>query len=63
MARIAKEGYDPANGARPLRRRIHAYVEDPIAEGIFYKIFTGGDSLVLCVEDNKIVVKKEEPGK
>ena len=33
VARIAKAGYDPANGARPLRRRIHAYVEDPIAEG------------------------------
>ena len=63
VARIAKEGYDPANGARPLRRRIHAYVEDPIAEGILNKKFTSGDSLVLCVEDNKIVVKKEEPGK
>ena len=61
VVRIAREGYDPANGARPLRRRIHTYVEDPVAEGILNKKFVSGDSLVLCVEDDALVVKKEQP--
>ncbi|MDE7243188.1 MAG: ATP-dependent Clp protease ATP-binding subunit [Oscillospiraceae bacterium] len=57
---LAREGYDPANGARPLRRKIHAYVENPIAEGVLAGTFTAGDRLVLCLEENKPVIRKEK---
>ncbi len=56
---LAHEGYDPANGARPLRRKIHAYVEDPIAEGMLKGTFLAGDQLVLCIEDQKPTIKKQ----
>ena len=60
VVRLAREGYDPANGARPLRRKIHTYVEDPVAEGILNGKFVSGDSLTLCIVDDQLVVKKEE---
>ncbi len=31
---MAEKGYDPKYGARPLRRSIQRYVEDPLAEEI-----------------------------
>jgi ATP-dependent Clp protease ATP-binding subunit ClpC len=31
---IAKKGFDPAYGARPLRRTIQRYIEDPLAEEV-----------------------------
>jgi ATP-dependent Clp protease ATP-binding subunit ClpB len=34
---LADKGYDPAYGARPLKRVIQKYVQDPLAE----KILTG----------------------
>ena len=31
---LAKEGYDPAYGARPIKRAIQRYVEDAVADAI-----------------------------
>ena len=31
---LAKVGYDPAYGARPLRRAVQQYVEDPLSEEV-----------------------------
>ena len=33
-AKIIDEGYDPEYGARPLKRAIQKYIEDPLAEKI-----------------------------
>ena len=33
-AKIIEEGYDPEYGARPLKRAIQKYLEDPLAEKI-----------------------------
>ena len=47
LTAIAKEGFDDTFGARPLRRAITSYIEDPLSE----KILSGelkGKSLVLC---------------
>jgi len=43
---IAKRGYDPVLGARPLRRAIQRDIEDPLAERILYGELTAG-SIVL----------------
>lgn len=52
---LAEKGYDQLFGARPLRRAIQKYVEDPIAEEILKGKFTEG--AIIKVKFNK---KKEE---
>ena len=39
---IAEKGFDEKYGARPLRRAIQRYVEDPIAEDILKGLFVDG---------------------
>ena len=47
---IAKEGLDPAYGARPLRRAIQSRIEDPLSEALLEGRFKQGDA-VLCSFD------------
>lgn len=51
---ISREGYDPANGARPIRRAIQNFIEDSLAEGILEGKYKEGDTLRVGVENNKI---------
>jgi ATP-dependent Clp protease ATP-binding subunit ClpC len=62
---LAKIGYDPALGARPLRRSIQRLIEDPISEKILWKEYEAGEIIVVDVgpgEDGQdtIVFKKGE---
>src|SRR3989344_3662583 len=43
LSQLAKEGYDPLYGARPLRRLIQSSIENPIAILIINKTFIAGD--------------------
>jgi ATP-dependent Clp protease ATP-binding subunit ClpC len=52
---LAKEGFDPEYGARPLRRTIQRLVENPIARGILQGEFGDGDTVGIAVEDGKLV--------
>jgi ATP-dependent Clp protease ATP-binding subunit ClpC len=54
-ALLAKEGFDPEFGARPLRRTIQRLVENPIARGILQGEFKEGDTVLLEVEEGKLV--------
>ncbi len=56
---IADKGYDEKYGARPLRRSIQKYLEDPIAEEIINSNLQEGDTLVVDfdTEESKIVMK------
>ena len=40
---LVKEGYDPAYGARPLKRAVQKYVEDILADGILEGIIKESD--------------------
>ncbi len=42
---LSEKGYDPAFGARPLRRAIQKYVEDPLAEEILKGTFAQGSKV------------------
>ncbi len=55
VAEIAKEGFDPIYGARPLRRAIQNKIEDMLSE----KIIDGsvGTSITVDAEDGNFVVK------
>ena len=60
---IAKLGYDPVYGARPLRRAIQKYVETPLSEKILKGEIKPGDTVLLDEEDGELVFRvkpKEE---
>ena len=50
---LAKEGYDPAYGARPIKRAIQKYVEDAVADAILDGILKEGKSYTVS-KDRKI---------
>ncbi len=56
---LADKGFDPTMGARPIRRVIETYLEDPLAE----KLLLNPDKAVAylaTLEDNKIVFIEQE---
>jgi ATP-dependent Clp protease ATP-binding subunit ClpC len=50
---LGKRGYDPAYGARPLRRIITNLIEDPLSEGFLEGRFRSGDSIMVDTETNE----------
>ncbi|MFQ6096292.1 MAG: ATP-dependent Clp protease ATP-binding subunit [Armatimonadota bacterium] len=55
---LAKEGYDPAYGARPLRRAVRRLIEDPLAEEVLQHSGDGPNVIVADVdEDGKIAFR------
>ena len=58
VAELAKEGFDPKYGARPLRRAIQSKVEDAVAERMLDGTLKEGDTAKLTVEDDKLCVTK-----
>lgn len=55
---ILKEGYEPAYGARPLKRAIQKLIEDKVSEEILMKNVEPGDTILVDAEDGQIVIKK-----
>ena len=55
---ILKEGYDPAFGARPLKRAIQKLVEDSISEEILKKNLLPGDRILVDAEEGHIIAQK-----
>jgi ATP-dependent Clp protease ATP-binding subunit ClpB len=55
-----EKGFDPDLGARPLQRAIQRNLEDILAEAFLMKEYQEGDSIIVDVEDEKVVVKKVE---
>lgn len=56
---LAKEGFDPTYGARPLRRAITKTVEDKLSEEILKGNVKQGDSLIVTVEENELKFNKQ----
>src|SRR5665648_699004 len=56
---LAKEGYDPNFGARPLRRTIERLIENPISEKILAGEFKEGDYVLIEAKDGKILFSKK----
>jgi ATP-dependent Clp protease ATP-binding subunit ClpC len=46
---LADHGYDQAYGARPLKRSLQRYIEDPLSERILAGDFTTGDEIEVDV--------------
>ncbi|NLN81452.1 MAG: ATP-dependent Clp protease ATP-binding subunit [Clostridiales bacterium] len=57
VEKIAKEGFDPVYGARPLRRAIQSKIEDVLAEKLLEGIFKAGDTIIVDADDSGFVFK------
>ncbi|MCD6462815.1 MAG: ATP-dependent Clp protease ATP-binding subunit [Thermotogae bacterium] len=56
---LVEKGYSPVYGARPLKRAIQTYLEDPLAEAILRGEFVEGDTIVCSAKKGKIKFRKE----
>jgi ATP-dependent Clp protease ATP-binding subunit ClpC len=50
---LAKEGYDPAFGARPLRRAIQKHVESPLSVDLLAGKYKDGGTVLVDVDETK----------
>ena len=57
---IARTGYDPSYGARPLKRTIQHRILDPLAMKILDKEFGQGDTIEVDAQGEEIVFRKVE---
>ena len=58
-ALLAKEGFDPTYGARPLRRAVVRMVEDAFSTEMLEGKSQAGDSITAKANDGKIVFLKD----
>jgi ATP-dependent Clp protease ATP-binding subunit ClpC len=61
---LVEQGYDPNLGARPLRRAVQRYIEDPLSEELLLGRFSEGDQVLADLDDDKkvIFIKKDSEG-
>ncbi|MBQ7617318.1 MAG: AAA family ATPase, partial [Desulfovibrio sp.] len=57
---LAKKGYDPSMGARPLRRLIREKVEDALATELLFGFLKKGGTALFEVEGEELVLRKGE---
>jgi ATP-dependent Clp protease ATP-binding subunit ClpB len=55
---LAEEGWDPAYGARPLKRAIQRLVENPLALELLEGRFESGDTVRVDARDGELVFER-----
>ncbi|GLQ30652.1 ATP-dependent chaperone ClpB [Litoribrevibacter albus] len=58
MSTICEAGFDPVYGARPLKRAIQRYLENPLAEALLGGEFLPGEMIQADIQDDKVVFSK-----
>jgi ATP-dependent Clp protease ATP-binding subunit ClpC len=58
---LLKVGYDPAYGARPLRRAMERYLENPLASLLLEGKFSEGDSIMVDRDSNGLTFSPADP--
>src|SRR5204862_6550550 len=56
---LAREGYDPAFGARPLKRALQRLIIDPLATRLLEGKFKPGDTVFVNLADGKLELSLE----
>ncbi|PHR49421.1 ATP-dependent Clp protease ATP-binding subunit ClpA [Cycloclasticus sp.] len=51
---LAKKGYDPKMGARPMERTVQEHIKKPLANELLFGRLTNGGTVKVYVKDNKI---------
>ena len=57
---LATRGFNPVYGARPLKRVIRQLIENPLSKQILSQKFLRGDKIIIDVDNDEIVFKKED---
>lgn len=57
---LAKEGYDPMYGARPLRRVIQKRIEDRLSEELLKRNISTGDVVLIDVDEDELTFNRKE---
>ncbi|HEX6038417.1 MAG TPA: hypothetical protein VFZ20_10280, partial [Longimicrobium sp.] len=60
---MVEHGYDEKFGARPLRRAIQRYLEDPLSEKILSSEFSPGDEIEVTVAEDRQSLAFRVPSK
>jgi len=50
---LVEKGYDPAMGARPLRRAIQRFIEDPLADFVLARSLKPGSTILVSRKDDE----------
>jgi ATP-dependent Clp protease ATP-binding subunit ClpC len=58
---LIEKGYDPQYGARPMRRAVERYLEDPLAEELLRGNVKAGDHVEVIAADGKLSFHVAEP--
>ena len=58
---VINKGYDPTYGARPMRRAVEKYLEDPLAEELLKGTVKAGDTVEVTVAGEKLAFHAAEP--
>jgi len=58
---LLEKGYDPTNGARPMRRAVERNLEDPLAEEILKGGLLPNEPILVTVQDGKLVFRQKTP--
>ncbi|HJT82640.1 MAG TPA: ATP-dependent Clp protease ATP-binding subunit [Chthoniobacterales bacterium] len=58
---LIEKGYDPQYGARPMRRAVEKYLEDPFAEELLRGNVKPGEAVNVVAENGKLVFRATEP--
>jgi ATP-dependent Clp protease ATP-binding subunit ClpB len=57
---LAWRGFDPAFGARPLKRVLQRLVQDPLAQGLLEGRFRDGDGVRVVLKDGEVALERVE---
>jgi ATP-dependent Clp protease ATP-binding subunit ClpC len=55
---LVEKGYDPTYGARPMRRSVERYLEDPLAEELLKGTVREGEIVTVTAEEGKLVFRQ-----
>ena len=58
---LVEKGFDPMYGARPMRRAVERFLEDPLAEEIIRGDLHENDPIQVTVEGDKLIFKQAAP--
>jgi len=59
LDKIAALGFDPVYGARPLKRAIQTWLENPLAQNVLSGDFLPGDTILVKLENDKLTFTKK----
>ena len=55
----SSKGYDPHYGARPMRRAVERFLEDPLAEEILRGAFHEGEPILVTADNDRLVFSQK----